>query len=468
MIAAINRGSRANSLVNYARRLWTWPLLRRSSTGFAIRLATVGFSFAASILFARALGLENYGIFVFWTAAAGMLGTLLSFGTPTLVMREIAAARGTGDASTQSAAVTYGFVMTASITAVLLATGLVAAGFRSSSDLLLAAPLLAFLVPAATGWASLQVSLLLAHEQIVPSQLLGMVVPVGTVVGAACLFLFGPERNNPSDALLVTLIAATIGFLASLLTANALVPVRNRTPASFGSAAKQAPVWLKLGILFALNQFLVNAITQIDILMLSWLSTPAETASYHVASRICLATTFFYGSVVAVTAPTIAKLHAADNLQALARFVRKASLMSFIGTAMCSILTICFGDYLVFLFGRDFSRAEMVMNILIIGWLFHVGFGLNQVTLTMTAATKATVGILAAAAILNTGLNAALIPGWGGTGAATASAVSIVALSLGFWVAVRQRYSFSADPVSTIHAYIVGPRSRVAHGKVKP
>lgn len=425
-------------------------LVRRSGLGFGVRLATVALTFLASIFFARAIGVEEYGRFVFWTTAAGMTATLLSFGTPTVVMREIAAARGTGDTEKQSAVVTYGIVMTAFIIVVLVVAGFTTAHSSSSSSLWLAVPFLAFLVPAAAALTSLQASLLLAHEKIVTSQLLGLIVPLATAAGAGGLFVLKPELASAGDALLVTLTATIIAFVATRLAVAWLVSARGRAPAPIRSVVQETPAWLKLGILLAVNQVLINAITQIDILMLGQLSTLAETANYHVASRVSLVVTFFYGSVHFVLSPTIARLHAAGDMPSLRREVQRASLLAFAGTIVCSVGVLSLGAELLLLFGRDFVAAEIILRILVLTWLFHVAFGLNQATLTMTKCVDVTIKALLCSSGLNILLNVCLIPIWGAIGAALASAMATLTYTLVFWVAVRRRFSFAADVISGI------------------
>lgn len=444
-----------NGVIIRARRLLASPMVGRSGVAFAARFSGVALSFFVSILFARALGVEQYGIFVFWLTAAGLVGTTVSFGIPTLVMRELAAARGANDRPQQARILTFGICMTGIVTCFLIAVGAAALSLSGPAERMnpwLAVPFLAFLVPAVSAWTSLQGSALLGYERVIASQLLALVAPAATVGGATILLIWQTGGAGAGDAMLVSLSAAALAVLAFRLCVGRLMPPGGRAQATLASVLGETPSWLKLGILLAINQVLVNAITQIDILMLGWLSTPVETANYHVASRISYASAFFFGSVVVVTAPAIARLNAAGGSKELSRVVQLASLLAFSATAGLALFVFVFGYRVLALFGWNFLAAEFVVRILVGSWVLHAAFGLNHTLLTMAGAERIAVMGLAGAALLNIALNALMVPVWGAEGAAVASLVSTFSFTIAFWLAVRFRYGFSVDIVSAMVA----------------
>ena len=107
------------------------------------------------------------------------------------------------------------------------------------------------------------------------------------------------------------------------------------------------------------NQLLVNAVPQIDILMLGWLAGPGEVGVYHAASRGALLITLVFGAMNGAAAPTIARLwgagHRAD-VQALVGYCARTTFA--VAVLLGAALVLAAKDFLG-LFGPEFVRGEL-------------------------------------------------------------------------------------------------------------
>jgi O-antigen/teichoic acid export membrane protein len=90
------------------------------------------------------------------------------------------------------------------------------------------------------------------------------------------------------------------------------------------------------------------------------------------------------------------------------------------------------GDWFLALFGADFVNDEgrMALTILTLGQLVHAGAGPVGLLLIMSGQRSVTAWVLTVAAAVNVVLNAVLIPTWGVTGAAAATASSTALFAL--------------------------------------
>jgi O-antigen/teichoic acid export membrane protein len=429
------------------------PIWVRSALVFVLRVLGAALTFVTSFLFARALGVEQYGAYVFWITLASMVATFASFGTPNVVIKQVAAARGEAVPARLSRGITYGAMVALTTMVLLVLFGTVASLISSTSSgsersFLLMPAFIAFLGVAIGHYNSVVHAILLGFERVLDSQLVGLTVPLVTAACALTLWMAPGVSATASGALWLTALAAVIGTAATSLLLRMRVPPSDLAPCRLADLVGHAPAWFRLGVLFAVNQFLVNAITQTDILMLGWLSTPEATAYYHAASRIAYACAFFFGSVTAVIGPTIARLYAAGLAAELNRSIQSASLLSFLGTVLLAAIVLTFRHDLLSLFGQRFLAAESVMCILVLTWVVHAFFGVAHTVLAMAGATGHAALGLAGAALVNIGLNAALIPLWDAVGAAVASLVSTLGFSMVFWSSVRRRFGLRTDVLS--------------------
>lgn len=163
--------------------------------------------------------------------------------------------------------------------------------------------------------------------------------------------------------------------------------------------------------------------------MLGWFSQPVEVGNYRVAVQgmmLVPAMTLNIGN--AILASHFARLHAQGDMVLLQRIVTQAArTILLVATPMILALILAGEPLIVWFFGSEFSGAYYPFLILIVTQLVVTVFGQVDFLLATTGNERVLNRVLWQTACLNIILNAALIPFYGGIGAAVATSLSLIA-----------------------------------------
>jgi O-antigen/teichoic acid export membrane protein len=174
---------------------------------------------------------------------------------------------------------------------------------------------------------------------------------------------------------------------------------------------------------------LINGRT--DILVLGMFRPDAEIGIYRVACQIAALVSFGLSIVNSVQGPHIAHLHAMGDKRRLQQMVSRSSRGILSITLLIVIAVVLLGKPLLAVaFGPAFESAYVPLVILAIGQLVSVSAGSVSSLLNMTGHERDTMQGLMIAASLNLVLNLLLTPQWGATGAAVATAVTLIVWNL--------------------------------------
>lgn len=175
-----------------------------------------------------------------------------------------------------------------------------------------------------------------------------------------------------------------------------------------------------------------------DVLMLGYFRPPSEVGFYRAASQTALPLTMMLLAINTIFGPTIATLHHRRDFARLGHLFRLTTLWSFaIGLPGFLLLAIV-GRELLQLFGGEFSQAYEPLVILGLGQLVNAGTGSVGLMLMMGGRPYHFFWSDLALILVNPVLNALLIPHWGMTGAALATAASLAGVNLvRLWLVFR-------------------------------
>lgn len=425
---------------------------------FLVRVAGTALNFLALLVLARLLGAEDYGLYVYWTAVAGLLGIVASLGMPQIVTREAAAARGRGDPAALRAVVRLALAVTAATGLVLVTVGLAIAARDPAGDglarLVTAPPMVAMTAMALLTVGSVMSALQLGFERPVASLLpIGIVQPALLASLALAMALLAERSADARDALLLYLASATAALaLAMILLRGALRGGAALKPNAAAAIRPDRRAWLMAGILLMGSQLLTNAATQVDILMLGWLATPEAVGIYHAMARLIFVATFWYGVMCAVLQPTLSRLWAAGDRVALQRTLAETYVPSFLVTLAGLAGLVVVGRLLLGLFGPDFTAGYPALVLHGILWAAGIACGPG---LTMVYAIggerEALLAMLAGMAVTVL-LNLVLIPPYGIMGAAMAFSGVAVVTPLLLAVLCARRFGVRCDLLGCLKA----------------
>jgi O-antigen/teichoic acid export membrane protein len=225
---------------------------------------------------------------------------------------------------------------------------------------------------------------------------------------------------DATTAFILSLTAGVASFAIGALWQNKYFPA----PARFYKPIYQDREWIlvSLPLLTIVGLNLISS--RIDVIMLGMLSEVENVGIYSASSRIADVIVFGLASANAVVAPMIARLHSTGNHDELQKMVALTAKGIFLFTFPVAIVVLIFGKQILGIFGPDFSEGYTVLVILVCGQLVNALSGPVGYLMSMTGHQAKAMKIVAFSAFLNLLLNMILIPKFGMTGAAIASAVS--------------------------------------------
>ena len=422
------------------------PDRRRALSAFVIRVASAALAFFSQVVLARWMGSFEFGIFAYVWVWVVILGTIVTAGYNTSVMRfvpEYFEGREWG--------LLNGFVVTG--TAVALGLGTVAAlggigmvlllGERIEPYYVLPLVLALACLPSfalsdtkdglgrSRGWIDLA---------LVPAYIVRPVLILGFMVAAVGL-------GAPATA--VTAGSAAIAATWAVAVGQTLL-IRRRLAGSVPPAAPRFRLafWtsVSLPIVFVDSFYLIMA--HADVLMLSAFVGPTEVAVYYAVVKTTSLIAFIYFSVTAACGPKFSEYNAAGRTEDLALLLARSVRWTFWPSLAATAVLLACGMPLLWLFGPEFTAGYQMMFILAAGLMARAATGSVEAMMNMMGQQNAIAGVLALATATNIVLNLVLIPAFGPAGAATATTASMCLVAVLQFAVARKRLG--------VHAFVLG------------
>lgn len=171
-----------------------------------------------------------------------------------------------------------------------------------------------------------------------------------------------------------------------------------------------------------------------DILMLGWFVPPDEVGLYRVASQGAVLVTFGLQIAQMIGAPSFAQLNAPQTRDELGNeFRRLRKLSTSAALVIFSVLVLAGEGLLAILFGEAFVGAYVPLVILSLGFLLNAVFGPVGVLLSMCGQEGLVSRVMWISVGMNIIVNLALIPLFGLVGAAIATSSTIALVHLVLW-----------------------------------
>ena len=392
------------------------------------------------VVLARALGVDEYGVFIYaftWINVLLLVGRL---GTDLSIIRFLPVHVQAGDwprargilrvthLAVGAATVAVGFLSAAAVYSGMMAGGRYGTAFLLG---LLSMPLLGLSMLRQGALRSVRAFLLAEiPDGLIRPWLLVAAVGGGWLVaqdvsaGNAMLCYFAAN--------IVTLVVGSVWLRRALpsqiLAADSVFEVRH---------------WLAVSAQLMLQTGVFQLMNQVDVLMLGVLADPDDVARYSAASRLSWFVSFGALAISSIAAPLIARHHSERNLGSLQSVVSSGTRKGFAFAALVSFALCLLGPLVLALFGQEFASAYPSLVVLVVAQLVNAFWGLGSYVMIMMDRQRQLILITLAALLLTVALNALLIPQWEAIGAASAKAVTIAVWSGGVfvycWKALRVR-----------------------------
>ncbi|MEM0984857.1 MAG: oligosaccharide flippase family protein [Pseudomonadota bacterium] len=421
-------------------------LLRGGISGLLVRAGAILAGLVASVVLARVMGPETYGVYAFVFSLISLLGLPVKMGLPTLILRETARADQAADGALMRGIWRWSdramVLMAAAVLGLSGAYVWLVAGLDSPRmiALLCALPLVPLIGLAEARGAAIRglrrVALGSAPDKILrPLLLAGAVAAVGWVWVV------------PLTAADVYLLHCGVAVVTVIVASVIVTRIR---PAHPGAESPRAMprAWiaaiLPLSALAGLQ--VVNHNT--DILMLGSLAIDAEVGLYRVALSGASIALFGLTTINLVMQPYFARACGAGNHRQLQRLATVGARLSLMGALPFLALFWFGGGWLLnMIYGEAYTGAFWALILLCFGQVVSAFFGSAGNLLTMSGREWIAAGGLLLSTLVNVGLNWLLIPRHGIEGAAIATGISIAVWNIALWSAAWTTLRVDSSPI---------------------
>jgi O-antigen/teichoic acid export membrane protein len=243
---------------------------------------------------------------------------------------------------------------------------------------------------------------------------------------------------NAVTAMAVTLITLWSCTLGQLLVLDR----RLKSRIERGSKTFALRHWLSTAMPISLVEGFYVLLTYCDVIVLTQFRPPDEVAVYYAAAKTLALVAFIHFAVTQTVAHRFTELHVGGDRKQLDEFVAHAIRMTFWPSLAMIVLFLALGEPLLRMFGKDFVGGYHLMFILAIGLLARATVGPVERLLNMLGERRSCAQVYAGMFLLNLFLCLVLIPHFGATGAAIASAVALVAESVCLFLVAKLRLGF--------------------------
>jgi len=401
-------------------------LLRGGIGSSFIQVANRIFGLFLGLVLARNLGPEGYGVYTYALAIMMMLMVVAEAGVPTLLVREIAAAYSQGEYGLIRGVLIRGAQLVAFIAIIITLTGIMLLWWGAdnlNADVYYTTLLMLFVLPIIALITTFTRALRGLNRVVIGQAIEILLRPFLLLLIIASIFVALPTLHQPQYVMAAELFVALLGLVISLFVLNRLIPKEMRNI----QTQYRSRQWLKSALPFTLIGGAGVIHNQTDIIMLGWLGSAEDVGIYRVA--ILGSSLVVFGLQIAniVLAPHFATLYSQGNFIKLQRLLTvSARVILSIAIPIGLILLLTGEDLIVWIFGIEFLASYTPLVILVVGQIIKISFGPAATLIYMSGLEKESVRLLWQAALINILLNAVLIPKYGLSGAATASALSMI------------------------------------------
>src|SRR5512140_477235 len=410
---------------------------RLAGTVFIIRVVSAALAYLSQILLARWMGGSDYGVYVYvWTWVL-LLGSMMDFGISASAQKIIPEYRASGEHALLRGFLSGSRWMTFVVSAMV--SLLLAGAVRLLSPWIDANAIIPLYIGCLTlppfVVANTQDGIARSHDWmplgLMPQFIIRQSLIIGFTAGAFALGL----RLGATAAMLASAAAVWLAMIGQLLALNRRLGGHIEP----GPKAYDFRGWLATSLPILMVEGFYLLLSYTDVLVLQQFRPSEEVGVYFAVVKTLALVSFIHYAMSATTAHRFAEYHATGDKARLAAYVAYAIKWTFWPSLAATVLLLALGKPLLWLFGPQFVIGYDIMFIAAIGLVVRSAIGPVERLLNMLGHQHICALAYALAFVMHVTLCVALVPRFGGHGAAAATSISLTFETvLLFWI-VRQR-----------------------------
>jgi len=410
---------------------------RLAGAVFIIRVVSAAMAYLAQILLARWMGGSDYGVYVYvWTWVL-LLGSMMDFGISASAQKIIPEYRAGGEHALLRGFLSGSRWMTfavSSAVSMLLAIVVKMLSPWIEPDTVLPLYIGCITLPAFVV-ANTQDGIARSHDWMQLGLMPQFIVRQSLIIGfTAGAFVLG-FHLGATLAMLASAAAVWIAMIGQMLVLNR----RLGGHIDPGAKAYDFRGWLAISLPILLVEGFYLLLSYTDVLVLQQFRSSEEVGVYFAVVKTLALVSFIHYAMSATTAHRFAEYHALGDKARLSAYVTHAIKWTFWPSLGATILLLALGKPLLGLFGPQFVVGYDIMFVAAIGLVVRSAIGPVERLLNMLGHQHICALAYALAFAMNVVLCVALVPRFGGHGAAAATSISLVFETvLLFWI-VRRR-----------------------------
>jgi O-antigen/teichoic acid export membrane protein len=410
---------------------------RLAGTIFIIRVLSAALAYFSQVLLARWMGGSDYGIYVYvWTWVL-LLGSMMDFGISSSAQKIIPEYRTRGEHALLRGFLAGSRWMTFAVSAVVsaLLAGLVKLlspwlGVGEVVPLYIGCVTLpAFVV------ANTQDGIARSHDWMRLGLMPQFIIRQSLIIGVtAGMFVLG-FHLGATAAMAASAAAVWIAMIGQMVTLNRRLA--GHIPP--GPKAYEVGVWLSISLPILMVEGFYLLLSYTDVLVLQQYRSSEEVGVYFAVVKTLALVSFVHYAMSATTAHRFAEYHALGDRARLSAYVAHAIKWTFWPSLAATILLLALGKPLLSLFGSQFVTGYDIMFVAAIGLVVRAAVGPVERLLNMLGHQYVCALAYGLSFVLNVALCVALVPRFGGHGAAAATSISLTFETVLLFYIVRQR-----------------------------
>jgi O-antigen/teichoic acid export membrane protein len=420
-------------------------LARGAVFALIIQVLGAGLTYLSQIVFARWMGISQFGVYAYLTAWTTILALLAGLGFPLSVLRFIPEYRAHGDYQRLRGVIRLSRRATLATGVGVAVIGTVIALLVTPSKTTTAVALAVWLIPAGA-LINLDVAIIRAGGRVIGAFAPSLVIrPLLILLAAGTIWLIS-KQLTASTGFMITLCA--FGIVALLQSKFVREIVRHGEPPY--STSYDRRVWFRVSVPLLLVASFQIAIGQTDLLIVGAVRGVRYAGPYLAASKTVSLVGYLLIAFSAVAAPLFSELWTKGDRTGLQHLATVAAQWVFWPTLLISLMLALLSPYILGLFGPDFVVAQGALLILLVGQLVGAGCGAVGYLLSMTGHQNDMARVSGIIAAFNVAVCYAAVKAFGLDGAACATTTSVIIFNLWLHHLTVKRIGVRASILSSL------------------